>query len=111
MEEAPGEELREAGREAGELVKKMATGLEAVARKVAEADVPKLTRNIAYRNILTLATGGMALYLMFTAVSAMIPYAMQAYAQLGAVLGYMIPLMFMIMVFSIAISIVKHLVR
>jgi nucleoside permease NupC len=106
MEEAPGEELKEAGREAGELVKKMATGLEAVARKVAEADVPKLTRNI-----LTLATGGMTLYLMFTAVSTMAPYAMQAYAQLGVVLGYMIPLMFMIMVFSIAISIVKHLVR
>jgi hypothetical protein len=106
MEEAIGEELKEAGREAGELVKKMATGLEAVARKVAEADVPKLTRNI-----LTLATGGMALYLMFTAVSTMAPYAMQAYAQLGVVLGYMIPLMFMIMVFSIAVSIVKHLVK
>ena len=106
MEEILGEELREAGRRAGELVKKAVTGLEAVAKRVAEADVPKLTRNI-----LILATGGMALYLMFTAISAMAPYAMQAYAQLGVVLGYMIPLMFMIMVFSIAISIVKHLVK
>jgi len=106
MEEALGEELKEAGREAGELVKKMVTGLETVARRVAEADVPKLTRNI-----LTLATGGMALYLMFTAVSTMAPYAVQAYAQLGVLLGYMIPLMFMMMVFSIAIAIVKHLVK
>jgi hypothetical protein len=106
MEEAVGEELKEAGRKAEELVKKAVTGLETVAKKITEADVPKLTKNI-----LTLATGGMALYLMFTAVSTMAPYAMQAYAQLGVVLGYMIPLMFMIMVISIAISIVKHLVR
>jgi hypothetical protein len=99
------EELREAGRVAGEIAKKMATGLEAVARRVETVDAPRLTRNI-----LVLATGGMTLYLMFSAISVMAPQAVQVYAQFGRVLGFMIPMMFMMTVFSIVIAIIKHVV-
>jgi hypothetical protein len=99
------EELREAGRVAGEIAKKMATGLEAVARRVETVDAPRLTRNI-----LVLATGGMTLYLMFSAISVMAPQAVQVYAQFGRVLGFMIPMMFMMTVFSIVMAIIKHVV-
>jgi hypothetical protein len=53
----------------------------------------------------------MTIYLMVSAVSAMYPYAVQAYAQLGAVIGYMIPLMFMTTVFAIMTALVKYLVK
>jgi hypothetical protein len=98
-------DLREVGRVAGEIAKKMATGLEAVARRVETIDAPRLTRNI-----LVLATGGMTLYLMFSAISVMAPQAVQVYAQFGNVLGFMIPLMFMMTVFSIVMAIIKHVV-
>jgi len=100
------EELREAGRVAGEVAKKMATGLEAVAKRVETIDAPRLTRNV-----LVLATGGMTLYLMFSAISVMAPQAVQVYAQFGRVLGYMIPLMFMMTVFSIMIALIKYVVK
>jgi len=100
------EELKVAGEVAGEVARKIATGLETVARKITVADVPKLMRNV-----FMLATGGMALYLMFSAVSAMAPQAVQVYAQFGRVLGFMIPLMFMMTVFSIMIAIMKHVVK
>jgi hypothetical protein len=98
--------LREIGRVAGEVAKKIATGLEETAKRIERVDVPRLTRNI-----LVLATGGMTIYLMVSAVSAMYPYAVQAYAQLGAVIGYMIPLMFMTTVFAIMTALVKYLVK
>jgi hypothetical protein len=99
------EDLREAGRVAGEMAKKMATGLEAVAERVVSIDAPRLTKNV-----LVLATGGMTLYLMFSAISVMAPQAVQVYAQFGRVLGYMIPMMFMMTVFSIVMAIIKHVV-
>jgi hypothetical protein len=98
-------DLREVGRAAGEIAKKMATGLEAVARRVETVDAPRLTRNV-----LVLATGGMTLYLMFSAISVMAPQAVQVYAQFGRVLGFMIPLMFMMTVFSIVMAIIKYVV-
>jgi len=98
-------DLREMGRVAGEMAKKMATGLEAVAKRVVAIDAPRLTKNV-----LVLATGGMTLYLMFSAISVMAPQAVQVYAQFGTVLGYMIPLMFMVTVFSIMMAIVKYVV-
>jgi hypothetical protein len=98
-------ELKEAGRVAGEIAKKMATGLEAVAKRVETVDAPRLTRNV-----LVLATGAMTLYLMLSAISVMAPQAVQVYAQFGRVLGFMIPMMFMITVFSIVMAVIKHVV-
>jgi hypothetical protein len=100
------EGLREVGRVAGEVVRKIATGLEETARRIEKIDVPRLTRNA-----LVLATGGMTIYLMVSAVSAMYPYAVQVYAQFGTVLGYIIPLMFMTTVFAIMMALIKHLVK
>jgi hypothetical protein len=98
--------LRELGRTAGEVAKKIATGLEKTAERIERIDVPRLTRNV-----LVLATGGMTVYLMVSAISAMYPHAVQVYAQFGTVIGYMIPLMFMTTVFAIMMSLVKHLVK
>jgi hypothetical protein len=98
--------LREIGRVAGEVAKKIATGLEKTAERIERIDVPRLTRNI-----LALATGGMTVYLMVSAVSAMYPYAVQAYAQLGAVIGYMIPLMFMTTILAIVTALIKHILK
>jgi hypothetical protein len=100
------EELKVAGEVTGEVARKIATGLETVARKITVTDVPKLVRNV-----FMLATSGMTLYLMFSAVSTMAPYAVQVYAQFGRVLGFMIPLMFMMTVLSIMIAIMKHVVK
>jgi hypothetical protein len=98
--------LTEMGRVAGEVAKKIATGLEETAKRIERVDVPRLTRNI-----LVLATGGMTIYLMVSAVSAMYPYAMQVYAQLGTVIGYMIPLMFMATVLAIVTALIKHILK
>jgi hypothetical protein len=100
------EGLRKAGKVAEEVARRIATGLERTAERVSEVDVPRLTRNI-----LMLATTGATVYLMASAIGVMAPQAIPVWAQLGAVLGYMIPLMFMSTVFMIMISLAKHLVR
>jgi len=98
--------LRELGRVAGEISKKIATGLEETAKRIERMDVPRLTRNV-----LILATGGMTIYLMVSAVSTMYPYAVQVYAQFGTVIGYMIPLMFMATVLAIVTALIKHIAK
>jgi len=98
--------LIELGRAAGEVAKKIATGLEETAKRIERIDVPRLTRNV-----LILATGGMTIYLMVSAVSTMYPYAVQVYAQFGTVIGYMIPLMFMATVLAIVTALIKHIAK
>jgi hypothetical protein len=100
------EGLRKAGKVAEEVARRIATGLERTAERVVEMDVPRLTRNI-----LMLATTGATVYLMASAIGVMAPQAVAVWAQLGALLGYMVPLMFMSTVFMIMISLAKHLVR
>jgi hypothetical protein len=100
------EGLRKAGKVAEEVARKIATGLEKTAERVVEMDVPRLTRNI-----LMLSTVFTTVYLMGSAIGTMVPHAVPVWAQFGALLGYMVPLMFMTTVFMIMISLAKHLVR
>ena len=91
---------------AEEAVKKITYGLGTLAKEIEERDVPKLTRNIV-----VLATGAMMMYTMATAVSTMLPTATVVFSQLGVILGYMIPIMINVMMFSIMISMVKLMLR
>jgi hypothetical protein len=97
------ERIREMATTARETTKKIAVGLSEVAERIARVDSVRLTRNV-----ITLSTGAMALYLMFSAVSTIAPQAMQVYAQFGTIIGYMIPMMFMITVLSIMMAVIKH---
>jgi len=105
-EEATEEAIETLRRRSEEALKKITSGLGTLAKEIEERDVPKLTRNIV-----VLATGAMMMYTMATAVSTMLPTATVVFSQLGVVLGYMIPIMINIMMFSIMISMVKLMLR
>lgn len=100
------EEIESLRRRSEEALRKIASGLEKVGKELEERDIPRLTRNI-----IVLATGAMTMYTMATAVFTMLPSATAVFAQLGVVLGYMIPLMINIMMLSIMISLVKIMLR
>lgn len=62
------------------------------------------------KNVMTLAVGGVTLYIMFSSLSVMMPYATQVYVQFGKFLGFMVPFMMVYMMFSIVIGFVKLMV-
>jgi len=105
VEDKDTERIRKMATTAKETAKKIATGLSEVAERIAKVDSVKLTRNV-----ITLATGAMTLYLMFSAISTIAPQAVQVYAQFGTIIGYMIPMMFMMTVLSIMMALIKHVV-
>jgi len=81
-------------------------GLESFAEKLEKRDIPKLIRNV-----MLIASGAMSIYIMASAVGAMMPQARQIFVQLGAVLGYIVPLMINVMVVSMIVGLVKILLR
>ena len=104
------EEVKEKARELGEraeaVLKKLGEGLEYVAQHLEKRDIPKLTRNL-----MVITTGAMTLYTMGVAIATMLPTASVVFGQLGVVLGYMIPIMINVMIFSLMIGLVKILLR
>jgi len=100
------ERLKEVAERAEEMAKKFGTAIEKGVEKLAEKDIPRFTRNA-----IVLATGAMTVYTMGTALATMLPAAQGAFYQMGAFLGYLIPLMFQVMVISATIGIVKLLIR
>jgi len=53
----------------------------------------------------------MTLYVMASAISTMLPAATPIFAELGSLMGYMIPVMINITMFSLMIGLVKLLLR
>jgi len=98
--------VKEIGRKAGEILKKIGSGLEYTAERLEKHDIPRLTKNV-----LILSTGAMMMYTMGIAVSAMLPTARQVFEQFGSVLGYMIPIMINIMMMSLMVALIKILLR
>jgi len=53
----------------------------------------------------------MTLYVMASAISTMLPAATPIFTELGSLMGYMIPIMINITMFSLMIGLVKLLLR
>ncbi|MEM2287901.1 MAG: hypothetical protein QW503_02315 [Sulfolobales archaeon] len=101
-EKAPRREVKETAKEMEEVAKTLAKGLKEVGRLVASEKIPRLARNTVM-----LATSALVIYIISYSVSSMIPYLAQGLTQIGVIMGYAIPLMFMFMLFSIFIGIAR----
>lgn len=93
------EELRDKAR-------KIAHGLEEIGKKLSEDQIPKLMKNIT-----VISVSSMLVYSLGLSLSMMLPTATPVFVQFGMVLGYMVPLMFIFMSMSLAISIMKLMVK
>lgn len=92
--------------EYSEIAKKMATELREVGKKLGEDYIPKLVRNTT-----VISLGAMTIYTLGLSLGAMLPSAVPVFVHFGILLGYVIPLMFMVMIMSLAVSIMKIMVR
>jgi len=104
-EEVGRSRIREIGEKATEILKKMVEGTEYVAERLEEEDVPKLVRNVA-----VIGTMAMSLYTMGYAVSVMLPAASQLFQQLAITLGYLVPILVNLTIFSVTIALVKRVI-
>jgi len=100
------EELKKVAERVKELGEKVGRGLEEVGKRLEKKDVPKLVRDVT-----VIAMGAMMIYTLGYAVSVMLPIARTVFAQLAIMLGYLIPMMFSVMVMSLTVAIVKALVK
>jgi len=100
------ERIEELGERAREALEKIRGGLEFMGERLEKEDVPRLVRNV-----LIISTGAMTVYTMASALATMMPVASQVFTQLGIVLGYMIPIMINVTMFSLMIALVRHLLR
>jgi len=105
-EPTPAEGVREVAREVVEEARKIASALRELGRRLESTDIPKLVRSV-----LLLAYMGMTLYVSGVAVATMLPHAAPVFAQLGFLLGYMVPLMFMATMLSIVVGLARTLIK
>jgi len=100
------EELKKVTERVKELGERIGRGLEEVGKRLEKKDVPKLVRDVT-----TIAVGAMAIYTLGYAVSVMLPVARPVFTQLAIMLGYLIPMLFSVMVMSLTVAVVKALVK
>jgi len=89
-----------------EFGEKVGRSLEEIGRRIEKRDVPKLVRDVT-----VIAMGAMMIYTLGYAVSVMLPVARTLFAQLAVTLGYMIPMLFTVMIMSLTVAVVKALVK
>jgi len=86
--------------------KKLASGMEKFAEELEKRDIPKIVRNV-----MIIVTAMMTMWTMYYALSLMAPTAAAVFMQFGLVLGYIVPLAFMVMILSLVAGIVRILIR
>lgn len=89
-----------------EVASKIASALREMGGKIQEEHLPKLTKNIT-----ALAVVGMSVYTLGVALGSMMPTAVPVFAQMGVILGYVAPLMFLSMLLSLTVFLAKTLMR
>ena len=104
--EEPAEEVKEKVREIDAEARKITDVLSEFAKRLGNVDVPRLVRSL-----LLLGTTGMTLYVVGVSLATMLPYAVPVFAQLGFILGYMVPLMFMATMLSIVVGLARTLIK
>jgi hypothetical protein len=94
----------ETAEKAEELSGRFEKALKGLGKALSPPRISKITKSV-----MSIASTGITLYIMGSAVAAMLPYASQGFAVMGQVLGYFLPLMMMLSMLSLVLGLFKRL--
>jgi hypothetical protein len=95
----------EAAEGAEELSGRFKKALKGLGEALTPSRVSKITKSV-----MSIASTGITLLLMGSAVATMLPYVFQGFAVMGQVLGYFLPLMMTVLMFSLVLGLFKRLI-
>ena len=95
----------ETAEEAGELSEKLERALKSFGEILIPSKVSQITKSVMH-----IASAGVTLYIMAVATATMLPYAVQGFAVMGQILGYVLPLMMMMSMLSLIFGLFKRLI-